>query len=329
MTRWVSWRQASRLSSATSCRFAIVDPDFQRIEHGRQLRHLRRADWTAAVRGPGRRSLVEIEFAAVEAAEVREAPSEGIEPDQLRIQRADTSGDGIDLAIDLAARRLDVRLLLRERANTPAARRCRPTGSVRASARRQRSRPSAATRSRGGTASVRDSETSICPPRPVRPETIWKFIARAPLRPAGNALTALHGAKRLCREHVTERPQTMAQGSGNLWQTERAFIQVTLIMSGSLKSLSAGPHAGPRRAGEEGRCRTIPHRQSPSAGLPEALRPHLLAAARRGPDLVVIMDSAAWTARVRYAGRALKDGPRGGRRSADRQADGESQGRKK
>ncbi|HXW10568.1 MAG TPA: DciA family protein [Steroidobacteraceae bacterium] len=40
--------------------------------------------------------------------------------------------------------------------------------------------------------------------------------------------------------------------------------------------------------------------------LAEALRPHLISAVRRGDDLVVIMDSAAWTPRVRYAARALK-----------------------
>jgi hypothetical protein len=40
--------------------------------------------------------------------------------------------------------------------------------------------------------------------------------------------------------------------------------------------------------------------------LAEALRPHLVSASRRGEDLVVIMDSAAWTPRVRYAARALK-----------------------
>jgi hypothetical protein len=40
--------------------------------------------------------------------------------------------------------------------------------------------------------------------------------------------------------------------------------------------------------------------------LPETLRPHVLAAARRGDDLVVIVDSAAWSARVRYAGTKLK-----------------------
>jgi len=42
--------------------------------------------------------------------------------------------------------------------------------------------------------------------------------------------------------------------------------------------------------------------------LAEALRPHLVSASRRGEDLVVIMDSAAWTPRVRYGARALKAG---------------------
>jgi hypothetical protein len=40
--------------------------------------------------------------------------------------------------------------------------------------------------------------------------------------------------------------------------------------------------------------------------LAEALRPHLVSAARRGTDLVVIMDSAAWTPRVRYGASQLK-----------------------
>ena len=40
--------------------------------------------------------------------------------------------------------------------------------------------------------------------------------------------------------------------------------------------------------------------------LAEALRPHLVAVSRRGEDLVVIMDSAAWTPRVRYGARQLK-----------------------
>ena len=41
--------------------------------------------------------------------------------------------------------------------------------------------------------------------------------------------------------------------------------------------------------------------------LPEALRPHVLSASRRDDDLVVIVDSAAWSARVRYAGQKLKE----------------------
>jgi len=40
--------------------------------------------------------------------------------------------------------------------------------------------------------------------------------------------------------------------------------------------------------------------------LPEPLRPHLVSATRRGEDLVVIMDSAAWTPRVRYGAQRLK-----------------------
>jgi hypothetical protein len=43
------------------------------------------------------------------------------------------------------------------------------------------------------------------------------------------------------------------------------------------------------------------------AALPEALRPHVLAANRRGDDLVVIVDSAAWAARVRYAGTRVRE----------------------
>jgi hypothetical protein len=42
------------------------------------------------------------------------------------------------------------------------------------------------------------------------------------------------------------------------------------------------------------------------AELPEPLRAHVLSASRRDADLVVIVDSAAWSARVRYAGRRLK-----------------------
>jgi hypothetical protein len=39
--------------------------------------------------------------------------------------------------------------------------------------------------------------------------------------------------------------------------------------------------------------------------LPEPLRSHVVGAARRARDLVIMVDSAAWSARVRYAGPRL------------------------
>jgi hypothetical protein len=76
-------------------------------------------------------------------------------------------------------------------------------------------------------------------------------------------------------------------------------------MPGSLKpllgSLSPGLDALARKA-EAVQSLTDKVR----AELGEALRPHLVSAARRGADLVVIMDSAAWTPRVRYGARQLK-----------------------
>jgi hypothetical protein len=42
--------------------------------------------------------------------------------------------------------------------------------------------------------------------------------------------------------------------------------------------------------------------------LSETLRPHVVAAARRGDDLVVIVDSAAWATRIRYAAPRLREG---------------------
>ena len=41
-------------------------------------------------------------------------------------------------------------------------------------------------------------------------------------------------------------------------------------------------------------------------GLPGPVAAHVISAALRGGDLVVIVDSAAWATRVRYAGPTLK-----------------------
>jgi hypothetical protein len=43
------------------------------------------------------------------------------------------------------------------------------------------------------------------------------------------------------------------------------------------------------------------------AGLADEFRPHVISASRREADLVVIVDSAAWSARVRYAARQIKE----------------------
>ncbi|HVN41211.1 MAG TPA: DciA family protein [Steroidobacteraceae bacterium] len=76
-------------------------------------------------------------------------------------------------------------------------------------------------------------------------------------------------------------------------------------MSDPLKPLFAGLTPGLDRlaraaAGTQALAERV------QAGLPESLRAHVLSASRRGEELVVIVDSAAWSARVRYAGRQLK-----------------------
>ena len=85
-------------------------------------------------------------------------------------------------------------------------------------------------------------------------------------------------------------------------------------MSGSLKSLFGGLTPGlDALTKKAASARSLTDKVR--SRLPEALRPHLVSASRRGAALVVIMDSAAWTARVRYAGRSLK---------ASLEADGEA-----
>jgi hypothetical protein len=77
-------------------------------------------------------------------------------------------------------------------------------------------------------------------------------------------------------------------------------------MSDPLKPLFSGLDPGLARLAEKAAAAaslTVKVQQS----LPETLRAHVLSAARRGDDLVVIMDSAALSARVRYAGPKLKE----------------------
>jgi hypothetical protein len=78
-------------------------------------------------------------------------------------------------------------------------------------------------------------------------------------------------------------------------------------MSGSLKSLLEGlTPALDTLAKKAAAAQTLTEKVRRQ--LPEPLQSHLVAATRRGADLVVIMDSAAWTPRVRYAARTLKAG---------------------
>lgn len=77
-------------------------------------------------------------------------------------------------------------------------------------------------------------------------------------------------------------------------------------MANPLKPLFGGPLPGleqlAKRAAAAESLATIVQRE-----LPEPLGAHVVSATRREQDLVVIVDSAAWAARVRYAGPRLKD----------------------
>jgi len=77
-------------------------------------------------------------------------------------------------------------------------------------------------------------------------------------------------------------------------------------MANPLKPLFGGPLPGleqlaTRAAAAESLTATV------SRELPTPLGAHVVSAARRDEDLVIIVDSAAWTARVRYAGPRLKE----------------------
>jgi hypothetical protein len=93
---------------------------------------------------------------------------------------------------------------------------------------------------------------------------------------------------------------------GYCWQTKAAFINSDLTMSRALKTLFSDPGgrllelAGEAKAASE--LAAVVRRS-----LPAVLQPHVLTAVRRGDDLVVIVDSAAWAARVRYAGPRLRE----------------------
>jgi hypothetical protein len=83
-------------------------------------------------------------------------------------------------------------------------------------------------------------------------------------------------------------------------------VNFLLIMPNTLKPLFAGSIQGleqlAKRAAAAESLAVIVRRE-----LPAALGPHVVSVARRSDDLVVIVDSAAWAARVRYAGPRLTE----------------------
>jgi hypothetical protein len=90
------------------------------------------------------------------------------------------------------------------------------------------------------------------------------------------------------------------------WQTNRLFEQFNLTVTERLKSLFGGLAPG-LAALEKKAAAAQSLTETVRLALAEALRPHLVSAARRGDDLVVIMDSAAWTPRVRYGAQSLRE----------------------
>ncbi len=76
-------------------------------------------------------------------------------------------------------------------------------------------------------------------------------------------------------------------------------------MTNTLKPLFGGSNLGlkqlAKRAAAADSLTAIVQRE-----LPGGLGAHVVSAVRRDDDLVIIVDSAAWTARVRYAGPRMK-----------------------
>lgn len=94
-------------------------------------------------------------------------------------------------------------------------------------------------------------------------------------------------------------------GTTPRWQSETTTIKNLLTMPDRLKPLFSGLPQGLERLAEQAAAVTA-LTALVKQNLAAELRPHILSAVRRADDLVVIVDSAAWTARVRYAGPRLK-----------------------
>ena len=101
----------------------------------------------------------------------------------------------------------------------------------------------------------------------------------------------------------TGRRQTMKEPTVT-GKNSVTFVKGLLIMSDPLKPLFGGPGGAleqlARRAAEVDALTALVRRS-----LPDPLGPHVTASTRRGEDLFITVDSAAWAARTRYAGATL------------------------
>ena len=77
-------------------------------------------------------------------------------------------------------------------------------------------------------------------------------------------------------------------------------------MGGDLKPLFGGLQGSLLKL-ERGASEAAAFASLVRQSLPEPLRPHVVSASRRGEDLVVVVSSAAWSARVRYAAPGLRE----------------------
>jgi hypothetical protein len=76
-------------------------------------------------------------------------------------------------------------------------------------------------------------------------------------------------------------------------------------MTDRLRPLFSGPLTGVERLAKKA-AEAVTLAALVRQELPEPIRPHVVGAVRRADDVVVLVDSAAWSARVRYAGPRLK-----------------------
>jgi hypothetical protein len=85
-----------------------------------------------------------------------------------------------------------------------------------------------------------------------------------------------------------------------------AFVRTDLTMTGPLKPLSELLSSGFSRLAKQAEAASeLTERVRRCLG--EPLGAHVLTASLRGEELVIRVDSAAWSAQVRYAGRRLME----------------------